>query len=411
MRLGRVTKFVLGGAFALLAIAGLCVASFSSAVANDGISSQKPIQLAQLKFEFGGGEREMIRHLRRSGYSEIQVVDSGISKVRVQACFEGSRYDVKVKRFTGKITRVSKIGECRPVLDERQVVQRLRSEGFRRISLYASDADQFRLIACKRGKRFRMTLNIYGDVLLQDAVGKCQDRLTVAEIRHGLHDKGYNRLKLLREDNKVYVFEGCERRDQVRLRVRKNGVVARKRVTGSCTPPISFKKIPDIMGRLGFDRIAVTDRNLPVYVAEGCTVRSQRISVRFNRFGDELDRKRVGDCEPPLTEADVVNLIREGGANRILVEVDRGGNFVATSCHGLKKYRSRFDKYGKLFDQRSVGKCAPAPRLNQIVDKFEGRDLANPQVYVEGCRKGRRIRIHIDEFGDVLDRERLGSCR
>lgn len=369
-----------------------------------------PAAHAQLKLEFGGSTKDLIRSMAREGYTEVQITDTGFSKVRADACFEGSRYSVTVKRFSGQIKRGPKIGECRPIFSEAKIIRRLKRDGYSRISVYAFNGDIHRMVACQRGNRFRMEVNQYGDVIDRVRVGRCESGLNVAEVRQRLRDSGFNRHKLVSQNERIFVFEACNAKSrQYRVRVqRSTGKVVRSRRIGRCTPPIRVAKLSGLMADRGFDRIAIVDRKLPVYAAEGCKA-NRLVRVKFNRFGDEMKRERVGDCEPPLTREDVVKLIRDGGANRITVEEDAKGNFVATGCYNKRMIRSRFDKYGKLFEQRRTGTCPAAPRMTEIFSRF-GKRFTNVDVYVEGCRNGRRIRLQLDQYGDRIGRERVGSC-
>ncbi|MGI9387832.1 MAG: hypothetical protein ACR2OX_10420 [Methyloligellaceae bacterium] len=378
--------------------------------AEDLATLDAPMRLAQLSVEFGGSEGDVKRSLERAGYTEVRITKSGFSSIRAQACYQGGRYVIKVRRFSGKISRGAKIGECRPVLDEANIIKRLRNNKYRRISIYAHDGDVFRLVACRRGRRFRMEVNHYGDTVTKDEVGRCRKQFNAAEIRQRLRDDGYNRIKLIGENDRRFVFQACEELRRVNLRVRRNGNIGRKRRVGRCSPPINHWNIPGLMEDRGYDRIVLVDKKLPVFVAEGCRD-LKLVQVKFNRFGDILKETRTGDCDPPLTKDQVIDLIQKTGANRIQVEVDRAGNFVATSCHKFKLYKSRFDKYGKLFDQDVVGKCGQPPRLSEVLENFENRKLRDVQLFVEGCRRGRRIRFEINEYGEVKERKRVGRCR
>lgn len=375
-----------------------------------GPLSAKPVQLAQLSIEIGGSSQSIVRSLENAGYSEVQITKSGFSSIRAQACFKGGRYSLKINRFSGQIKRGAKIGECRPVLGPKGVAAKLRADGYRRISIDEGKGEGYNVVACTRGQRFRLRVNQYGDTLKRSKLGRCREKLDVAEITQRLRENRFNRVRLIKENGRQLVFEACSGLRRMRLRVRRDGKIERERRIGSCRPPINHWNIPGILAGKGFDRISVVDKKLPVYRAEACR-RLKLIEVRLNRFGEIRKQTQIGDCNPPLNKAQVVKMIRQSGANRINVRVDSSGAFVATSCHRGKQVRSRFDKYGKLFDRNVIGKCAPPPHLGKILRGFGERNLADMQVYVEGCRKGRRVRIEIDRYGEVIDRKRIGRCK
>lgn len=365
--------------------------------------------MAQLSIELGGSTKKVERRLENAGYSEIQITKSGFTSVRAQACFEGSRYVVKINRFNGRIRRSTKIGECRSVLAPGDIIAMLRDDGYRRISIEGDNGEVYRVIACDRGRHFRIRINQYGDTLGKRNLGRCRKRLDVAEIQQWLRENKFNRLKLVRRDNRRIVFEACHGRNRLRLRVAIDGRIIRQRRIGSCTPPINHWNIPGILEEKGFDCITVVDKKLPVYRAEACR-RLRLIEVRMNRFGDILKETRVGDCDPSMNKKQVIDLIRQSGANRIHVHVDSSGAFVATSCYRRDKVRSRFDKYGKLFDRDVIGKCPPPPHLGKVLRNFEEKNFSDLQIYIEGCRKGRRIRFEIDHIGEIISRNRIGRC-
>lgn len=375
-----------------------------------GPLSAKPVQLAQLSVEIGGSSQSIVRSLENAGYSEVQITKSGFSSIRAQACFQGGRYSLKIKRFSGKVRRVAKIGECRPALGPKGVAAKLHADGYRRISIDEGKGGGYNVVACTRGQRFRLRVNQYGDTLKRSKLGRCRQRLSVGEISQRLREDRFNRVRMVDENKGRYVFEACRGANKLRLRVGRDGRIQRERRIGSCRPPINHWNIPGILAEKGFDRITVVDKKLPVYRAEACR-KLKLIEVRLNRFGEIRKQTKIGDCDPPLNKAQVVRMIRQSGANRIDVRVDSSGAFVATSCHRGKQVRSRFDKYGKLFDRDVIGKCAPPPHLGKILRGFGERNFTDMQVYVEGCRKGRRVRIEIDRYGEVIDRKRIGRCK
>ncbi len=380
--------------------------------ASQAISAprQAEFQVAQINLELGIDDGSIIRLLRRHGYSEIRITKRGFSKVRAEACFEGGRYFVSVKRLGVRIRRGAKIGECRPELSLKEIIKKLKSDGFSRISIVEGDTDEIQVVACDRNRRVRLLMNKYGDTVKQKEVGRCRRDIEFADIRQLLREDGYNRMKLVAEREGRFIVEACQRDRRVRLRVNRRGRIRRQRTIGDCKPPINPGDIAKIIAKRGYDRINVLDKKLPVYLAEACRG-TTLLRIRMNRFGDIVKERETGECDPPLNRRQIAELLRDLGAHRFKIEERGNKGFFATSCVKLRRTEFTIDPYGDILDRRVTGRCDPPPRLRRVIRDFKERGLSDLRVYVEGCRRNRRVRFQIDGFGEVVDRERIGRCR
>ncbi len=365
---------------------------------------------AQFTIEFGNSSGGIKRLLESQGYTEVQITKRKLTSVRAQACYRGSRYVVKVKTIGGIINRVSKIGECRPTVSAEDLTKQLKQDGYRRISIEDSNSDGFKILACRNKKRIAFRFDEYGRVVDRKDLGRCRDQLDVAEIKQRLRQDGYNRIDLINQENRRFRFRACRGTNRFDIRVGRKGRIQVEDRIGRCSPPIEARQLREIVENRGYDRVVVIDRKLPVYGVEACQ-ESKLMQLSINRYGEIKKVTRIGKCDPPLNSRQITALLRETGANRIEVESLGRRGFITRSCLKLVKYRNEFDVYGASLERTRIGKCAPPPRLTKVVRDFRNDDYSNLRIIVEGCRNGRRIQTLIDEFGEIKNRRRVGTCR
>ena len=125
-------------------------------------------------------------------------------------------------------------------LSPKGIRRSLRDRGYRNIHFTDRHLPVYKVRACRNGKKFRMRLNRWGDVKKRVRIGRCGSRsyghagLSFPQIRAGLRDRGYHRIKF-------------------------------------------------------------TDRRLPGYGAKVCK-NGKRYALRLNRWGRIMDRDRRGRC-------------------------------------------------------------------------------------------------------------------
>ncbi len=399
-----VSKVILCLSFLLFA----CVQVFS---ADNQSQKNAEFKVAQISINLGVTEDDIVKRLKRSGYSEIRIVKKGFTKLRVQACYEGARYVLSVRRLSGKIKRGSKIGECRQELNIDDIIAKLRSKGFKRIAVQDTRSGDINIIACERRRRFRIFVNRYGDILNQKEIGFCRF-INAFEIRQRLKDDGFNRIKVVEKTFRGFILEACLDATRVRLRVNRRGRIRRQRRIGRCSLPINPNNIAGVIAKKGYDRINVLDKQLPVYQAEACKGLN-RLQIKMNRFGDIIREQSTGECDPPLALKEVKELLRAQGGKKIKIKGrGRRGNlgFLATACLKFDRVEFIIDRYGSVLNRTVVDKCHP-PRLNEVMDRLSKRGMSKMKIFVEACRRRRLVRFELDQFGDVINRERIGRCR
>lgn len=382
-----------------------------SPITNAGpAGKQAPIRLAQIQLNFGGGsDAAILRSLRRNGYSEIEIYYRGLTKSRVRACRVGERFQMEVTP-NGRVKNSSKIGECRSRITLDQARDKLRNKGYRKIFLEGNGHGGFRGTACMRNRRMDMIVGPFGKIREVGQLGRCQQILTRKEVAQRLRAKGYNRIKIAKDTPPPPFFaEACKNLNRVDLTIVGNGRIMRERRVGRCEPPINPNQIAAVLERQGFSRVRVTDDVLPGYGATACRG-NDRFELVLNRFGVIRDQRRIGECPKPLTREQVVKLLREEGFTRIAIQQDSRRGFIVEGCLSKERLRIALSPFGKTLSEKVVGRCQ-SPRIGKILRDYEKRGFSRTRVFIEGCRKGRRIRIELNDFGDQVARRQIGRCR
>ena len=68
---------------------------------------------------------------------------------------------------------------------------------------------------------------------------------------------------------------------------------------------------------------------------------------------------------------------------------------------------------GVISRARKISAGAYRSGLSEVVDDLRNRGVSDVKIFIEGCRdrRGRRVRFTFDEYGNSIDRERMGSCK
>lgn len=382
--------------------------------ATDVPAPPSTVTKAQIKLPFGMSARKVRRILGRDGYTEIVITYIGIVNAKADACRNGVRYRVKV-RANGSYEYRNEIGKCKTPIQAAEVRGILRKEGFRRIDIQQDGKVPYIASACRQGDRYDVEVSEFGDVRVKGRIGPCRSRgIAPEELRAALRQDGYNRIKFVRNNPRNYIIEACLDDRRYRLDIANNRrarVNDRERI-GRCPTRIRPGDISKVLARAGYDRIDIVDDSPPRYRAEACRG-TDRMRVVVNRWGERVKARRIGECRPAATVASLTEDLRNNARRfkGISVRVGRRYPFVADVCDNGQRLELYFSKYGQIEGKRDVGRC-DSPRMSNVLDKLRGRGFRDLDIYVEGCRRsGRRVRIKLDEYGNQLDRERIGRCR
>jgi hypothetical protein len=360
-----------------------------------------------LQFQLGVSDGMIFSVLSQNGYSDIRITKKKLTKARADACRNGKKYDVEIS-FDGRIRKAKEIGTCRPVINPDLARNILRQKGFRQIQL-SPDGAGFIAAACRNNRRFRISLDQFGGIRGEKVLGRCGGILTQYDIAAILKAQGYSRIQAKPSRRGAFTAEACRGDEAVSLQIGRDGAVIRERRTGRCDPPIHPATIPAILARFGFTRIAVIDRKLPRYVAHACRG-TQRLEISMNRFGEIADEKSIGRCNPPLNAAGLTDKLRGIGYDTVRIIRNHASGFVAEVCEDGTRYQLQLTRHGETLSEKRVGDCQ-SRRVRKIIKQFEAEGIRNTRMYVEGCRKRKRVRIELDQHGSVVRRNVIGACR
>jgi len=369
--------------------------------------NELPVHQVQFQFELGVSDGVILGSLSRSGYSDIRITKKKLTKARAEACRNGIRYDVEIA-FDGRIRRATEIGKCRSVVNLELARNILQQKGFRKIQL-GPDGAGFVAAACRGNRRFRVFLDQFGDIKGEKVLGRCGGNLTEYDIAAILRAQGFSRVRTKRERRGNFSVKACRGDDEVTLLVGREGVIQRERRVGRCDPPIHPATIPAFLARYGFTRIEIIDRKLPRYIAHACRD-AQRLEISMNRFGEIVDERKIGRCELPLSAADLEIKLREIGYSRVRIVEDNASGFVAEVCDRGSLFRLDLTKYGETISEKGLGKCQ-SPRIGKILRQLESNGMTSATMFVEGCRKGKQVRVRLDRHGSIAGRKVIGRCR
>lgn len=383
--MNRLTVFLLGLALLL-----------ASASANaQGIS-----------FQLGLSDGMILDVMSRNGYGDIRITKKKLTKARAEGCRDGKRYDVEIG-FDGRIRKAKQIGTCRAPINQQTARKLLRQKGYQNIFVLP-EGGHFSAVACRGNRRFSITMDPFGEIQGEKLLGRCGGSLSEHDVAALLRAQGLSRITVKRGPRGNYAAEACRGDRRLGLVVNLNGAIVRERGIGRCDPAIHPASIPNLLARYGFSRIEVVDRKLPRYLAHACRG-NERLEIAMNRFGEIRDERRIGRCDPPLTASALEHHLRNAGFIGIKIIDHRANGFTAEVCEDAALLRLELTIFGETISQNRIGQCPTRP-IGDVITEFERRGMAGTKVFVEGCRRGRRLRVELDRTGEEVGRRVLGRC-
>jgi hypothetical protein len=410
-----------GIALGALSVLGTAAAHAQSQFASGfgDISRPTPaVTKAQFKLPFGMSSKRVRRTLERDGYSEIEVTYLGIIDAKAEACKDGIKYKIKL-RVNGSYEYRNEIGKCRRVVEFKDLRDILRNEGFRRIDIRDDGRLPYAATACRRGDRYALKINEYGEVNVGRRIGSCDnsfaDALSPRDLRRALRKDGYDRIKFTDRTRRRFIVEACRNDRRIRLRINRRGRVRDRERIGRCPPRIEARALPGMLRKDGFNRIEVVATK-PVYRIEACNRNDDRVRISISPWGERLNQRKIGQCAPPATIASLTEQLKASDKKFRRIRVRRASSteypFVATVCDNGERRDLFFSRYGKFERKQDRGACV-SRTVAKIIEKLRERGLRDVNIYVEACnpRRNRRVRITLDRYGDPQSRERFGRCR
>ena len=365
------------------------------------------VQTQGFEIELGVSNALIYRSLARKGYTDIKITKRKLTKARAEACRKGKRYVVEIK-FDGDVKPIKKIGDCQSRVNADAARKKLKKKGYRQIQLF-QHGDGFVAAACRDKRRFRLSINEYGEVRKKAVLGRCGTVVTQYDLAALLRAQGYSRVRVERTRGGEYSVDACRQDNRVKLIVSKFGVIEREKSIGRCDPPIHPAVIPAILARYGFSRIDVIDRTLPRYVAHACRD-TQRVAISMNRFGEIMDEESIGRCDPPLSTDGLRAMLRRVGYDKVRNVRDTPSGYVAEVCEDGLRLQLELTRYGETINQKTVGNCQ-SRRVRRVIESLEKDGVQGASLYVDGCVGRKRVRIKIDKFGNPGRRIVIGKCR
>ncbi len=371
----------------------------------------------QFRLPFGMSAERMRRQLERDGYDEIEVTYVGIVDAKADACRDGKRYRVKL-RIDGNYEYRKEIGRCRRQVNEAQLEALLRDRGYSSIDINEEPPGSraaFVATACRDRRRFELEIDEFGDISRDRNIGQCErELLSPRQVRAALRKDGFDRIKFTDRTPPRYIVEACRDNTRVRLVINRRGQVRDRKRIGRCAPRIDPKSIEVLLERDGYDRVDVVDRNGPRYRAEACKGLS-RMRMVISPWGDRLAERRIGDCDPPITLAQLEQQLEEHPEKRFRNVRVRQVNdprypFVARACVDDRRWDLYFTKWGQFGDRKPAPGGCQSPRLSKVMQDLRESGHRRIRTFIEACQRRQLYRIEIDEYGDEVNRVELGRC-
>ena len=201
--------------------------------------------------EKGHRPRRIRRMLRDRGFSNIEFIDRRLPRYVVRACRGPYAKRLVLDRW-GRIRKERNIGRCldhpaaqyRTPIHVSEIRTILRAAGYNRIHIFDRQLPWYVAKACKRNKRFTVTLNRFGDITNRTPVGRCGGDVvggpvpgrSLQEIRSMLSARGYHRIRVIDGQLPVYGMEACKRGRLFKLKLNRFGEIRKRKRSGWCAP-------------------------------------------------------------------------------------------------------------------------------------------------------------------------------
>lgn len=228
---------------------------------------------------------EVATRLRRQGYDRIAFADNPPPPFIAKACRKLDRVRLVIVG-SGRIQREERIGNCAPPIDPRRIAEVVERQGFTRVRVTDDVLPRYAAEACRKGVRFEVGLNRFGEIRGQRKIGRCPSTLTREQLAEKLRAEGFRRIRFVEGGSGGHVVEACQGEQRLRINFSPYGETEFDRVLGPCKSPRIGKLMDD------FKKRGVTGATLYM---EGCR-NGKRIQVEFDRFGTALNARRVGRC-------------------------------------------------------------------------------------------------------------------
>lgn len=179
---------------------------------------------------------------------------------------------------------------------------------------------------------------------------------------------------------------------------------------------VSDGMILSVLSANGYSAIKITKKQLTKARAEACKG-GTRFDVEIGFDGRIRRAKPIGTCRPVISLDIARNILRQKGFRQIQLGPD-GAGFVATACRGNRRIRVLLDQYGDMRGEKIIGRCGG------VLTKYDIAALLRAQGYsrvraerahrgnfrVEACRRDDKVTLLIGNDGVILREQRTGRC-
>lgn len=178
----------------------------------------------------------------------------------------------------------------------------------------------------------------------------------------------------------------------------------------------SDAEVKAMLSQQGYDRIDIVDRGLSSTTYQACFGQDR---VQFKHYWDGRigGMRKIGGCRVLIGEAEVAQLLRQRGYERINIE-DHGGNYVAIACRNGDRYRINVTQQGDIRRERQIGQCQNELSPTDIAallerdgyDRIRFTDRQLPRYVAEACDRNQKVELVLNRFGEIRSRREIGQC-
>lgn len=162
--------------------------------------------------------------LRDKGFDRVEVLNRRPPIYQAAACFKSDRVDLEVDRF-GTVVGRKVIGRCAAQMEQQQIVDLLRKEGFRRIEVSKRNNGNFDISACFEGREKFATLSRFGELVSERDGERCRAR-SLADVSKSMGNRGFSDIE--------FFVEACRNGRKLRIKLDRRGdQIGRDRI-GNC---------------------------------------------------------------------------------------------------------------------------------------------------------------------------------
>lgn len=192
--------------------------------------------------------------LRDKGYNRIEFIDRQLPRYVAEACFEGRKLELLINQF-GEVEKQRRLGRCNPPINANNLVNVMREKGYDRVSIISQNPPRYQLEACAENVRFNVTLNQYGKITERSRVGECNTNVDQKQIVQLLRQEGFTRINIKQRQNGNFRVSACLDGYEKRIKLNRYGELLEE-VDGQQCASRSVREVSDNLNGRGFKKAA-----------------------------------------------------------------------------------------------------------------------------------------------------------